>query len=757
MVRRRWNRPVGALIAAAVLIAGCSSDDDDDTTSTTEAAPETTEASPETTEEGLTGEGLDLALLAPSPGLLATLFQGQQRGADFAVEDVNDGGGVLDGPLAISTSVAEPGAEPAANVTAAVDGGAQALIGPAGSSDGDEVRDEVVALDSTICSASATVPSLTLGQDPLALFRTAVPDDVTAAYLAGQIINRRDEVAPEAAWNVAIVARGDAYGQSVGNTMAAVLQSAGLVPTVVDYNPRRVQFTGTAAEVAALQPDVSILVTYEEGANLLSALVSAGLDPATMIGLDAFFAPRIAELSTATTESTAVDGFQMLGTMGTRAFLERLYEDDSNGQVANAPQAYDCAMVLALATAVLDAGDADTLAEAAIAVTGEGVTCTTYDDCLDKLESGDDINYDGVSGQIALDDNGDPTFARFTSALIEGAAITNIQSADVDITVLRRQFEAYASASLNTQIQQALTFLGFYDGPIDGLDSPELRAAIAAFQTSVGLPPTGVWDEATDAAMRQILGDKAEALATSTREVQVLMTELGFYTGPIDGIWTQELTDSIKALQRELGVPETGVLDTATLEAIYRLGVEAGTPDTTVPPATTVPPETTVPPTTAPPATTVPPETVPPTVPPVEVGTLLEELRAAQTYGIFVSIVENALPELADLLVGLNEFTVVAPLDAAFAGQDELVASLTNPDDPATAANFVIGLMEEDGSSLASLAEIGVFDPFQGGPYPVVSDAAGTVTIGGAPVVDIDRPASNGIIQGVSTLPVLAS
>ena len=443
MVRRRWNRPVGALIAAAVLIAGCSSDDDD-TTSTTDAAPETTEASPETTEAGLTGDGLDLALLAPSPGLLATLFQGQQRGADFAVEDVNDGGGVLDGPLAISTSVAEAGAEPAANVTAAVDGGAQALIGPAGSSGGVEVRDEVVALDSTICSASATVPSLTLGQDPLALFRTAVPDDVTAAYLAGQIITRRDEVAPEAAWKVAIVARSDAYGQSVGNTLAAVLQSAGLVPTVVDYNPRRVQFAGTAAEVAALQPDVSILVTYEEGANLLSALVSAGLDPATMIGLDAFFAPRIAQLATATTEATAVDGFQMLGTMGTRAFLERLYEDDPNGQVANAPQAYDCAVVLSLATAVLDAGDADTLAEAAIDVTGDGVTCTTYDDCLDKLESGDDINYDGVSGQIALDDNGDPTFARFTSARIEGAVITNIENADVDITVLRRQFEAYA-------------------------------------------------------------------------------------------------------------------------------------------------------------------------------------------------------------------------------------------------------------------------------------------------------------------------
>ena len=121
MVRSRWSRPVAALIAAAAVIAGCSSDDDS-SPATTAATPTTEEASAPTTEAGLTGEGLDLALLAPSPGLLATLFQGQVRGADFAVEDVNDGGGVLDGPLSVSTSAAEPGAEPAENVDAAVDG-----------------------------------------------------------------------------------------------------------------------------------------------------------------------------------------------------------------------------------------------------------------------------------------------------------------------------------------------------------------------------------------------------------------------------------------------------------------------------------------------------------------------------------------------------------------------------------------------------------------------------------------------------------
>ena len=465
MGRSKWIRPVSALVAAAVIVAGCSSDDDSSSASTVPETTEATEASAPTTEAGLTGEGLELGLLAPSPGLLATLFQGQERGSGFAADDVNDGGGVLEGPLTITNSVAEPGAEPTANVQAAVEAGAQALIGPGGSADIIEVRDEIASLGSTACSASASLPSATRDQESLSLVRTVLPDDVTSTYLATNIIARRDEVAPGAAWKVAIVARSDAYGQSIGNSLAAILQSAGLQPSVVGYNPRRVTFTGTAQEVAAIQPDLSILVTYEEGANLLSALVTAGIDPATMIGLDAFFQPRIADLATAGTDASAVDGFQALGSMGNKAFLERLYEDDSNGQVANAAQAYDCAVILSLATAAVDAGDADSLAQGLIDVTGDGVTCTTYEDCLDKLNAGENINYDGVSGQIQLDENGDPTFARFTTAVLEGGVAASIESTDVNIADIRRQQEAYASAAFYTQLQLALQYLGFYDRP----------------------------------------------------------------------------------------------------------------------------------------------------------------------------------------------------------------------------------------------------------------------------------------------------
>jgi branched-chain amino acid transport system substrate-binding protein len=774
--RSKRSRAVSVLIASAVVIAGCSSDDDD-SSPTTEAVPETTEAAPETTEAGLTGEGLDVGLLAPSPGLLATLFPGQERGSSFAVDDVNEGGGVLGGPLTITNSVAEPGAEPTANVQASLDGGAQALIGPTGSADILEVRDEVASLGSTACSASASLPGATLGQDSLSLVRTVLPDDVTSTYLATNIIARRDDVAPGAAWKVAIVARSDAYGQSIGNSLAAILQAAGLEPSVIGYNPRRVMFAGTAEEVAALEPDLSILVTYEEGANLLSALLSAGVDPATMVGLDAFFQPRIADLATAGTDASAVDGFRALGSMGNKAFLDRLYEDDSNGQVANAAQAYDCAVMLALATAAVDAGDADSLAEAMIDVTGGGVTCTTYADCLDKFDAGENIDYDGVSGQIQLDENGDPTFARFTTASLEAGVASNIESTDVDIADIRRQQEAYASAALITQIQQALTFLGFYDGPIDGLDTAEFRSALAAFQTSVGLPPTGVWDAATAAAMTAALGEYSALLTETTADIQQLLTDLGFYTGPIDGIWTQEVTDAIKALQRELGVPETGVLDAATLQAAYARGLESGstttttttvpaapettappTPGTTAPPtpettaapttvpATTAPPET-VPPETVPP-TTAPPETVPPTIPPIELPTLEEALSADERLSDYLSLLVAA-GSVGEELV---QYTLFAPTNDALADAGIDVAALI---ESATTPEELLEIVRNTAAigrlSVDSLTAAGTVTLLGGDTVPV-TDVDGVVSVAGAEVTPPTIEAFNGLIHVLTAL-----
>ena len=404
-----------------------------------------------------------MGVLAPSPGLLTTLFQGQQRGIDFAVEDIAEGGGVLGGPLDATTTAAPLDGTEADIVPTAVEEGAQALIGPTGSSGALEYRDAVQNANSISCSPSASVPGLTADQETFGLFRTALPDDVTVGYLTDMVMDRRDAQAPGAAWKVAIVARNDDYGLAIGNGLAYALDSHGLVPTVVDYNAHRVQFTGTATEVTDLQPDLTVIVAYEEGAPIVTELVRGGVDPAAMIGLESFFRPRIATLAAPDGNAELVDGFTMVGTTGDLAFLERLYEADPNGQIANAAQAYDCTMVLALANEAVADGSSDSVSAAVIDVTADGTTCTTYADCLTKLQAGENIDYDGASGRIAIDEAGDPTFGRFTTATIEGGEIGSIETSDIDVAELRREQAAFAAAAFNTKLQQALTFLGFYD------------------------------------------------------------------------------------------------------------------------------------------------------------------------------------------------------------------------------------------------------------------------------------------------------
>ena len=610
---RRLVRWVVPMVVAGLLLVSCSDGGDATTPDASTPAPPIDDASatPTGDESGaLSGDGLDIGVLAPSSGLLATLFQGQVRGIDAAAADIAESGGVLDGPVRVTTTQAPLDGSESAIVEAVLDGGASALIGPAGATDAPQVRAELEAAGAIGCTASASLPGLTAGQESFGLFRTALPDDVVVSQLADAIIARRDAESPNAAWKVAIVARSDDYGLSVGNGLAASLESRGLDPSVVGYSPGRVLFVGTAAEVTELRPDLTVIVSYEEGAAIVTELIRGGIAPASMIGLDSFFRPRIATLAGPDGDATAADGFTMIGTTGNRGFLQRLFDDDPNGQVADAAQAYDCAIVLGLSTEAVAVGSSATISDAVRDVTAGGTTCTTYGDCLDKLSAGEDIDYDGASGKLAIDDQGDPTFGRFTVATIEDGEVSVVETVDIDIAQIRREQAAVAAAAFTTRLQQALRFLGFYSGPIDGLEGPELTAALAAFQESAGLQPTGVYDEATDAALRAALGEYESLLTTTTSELQVLLAELGYYEGPIDGVWSADLTAAIRALQRELGVPETGVIDAATIKAAYERGVINGSvpPPAEQPPATPTP----VPPDTPPPSTPEPEPTAAP-------------------------------------------------------------------------------------------------------------------------------------------------
>ena len=77
----------------------------------------------------------------------------------------------------------------------------------------------------------------------------------------------------------------------------------------------------------------------------------------------------------------------------------------------------------------------------------------------------------------------------------------------------------------------------------------------------------------------------AAALARQTSAevgaLQGILTSTGHYDGPIDGIWSNSVEQALRDLQTDLGVPATGVVDTDTLRAFEQALAEAGQPPVT--------------------------------------------------------------------------------------------------------------------------------------------------------------------------------
>jgi hypothetical protein len=111
-----------------------------------------------------------------------------------------------------------------------------------------------------------------------------------------------------------------------------------------------------------------------------------------------------------------------------------------------------------------------------------------------------------------------------------------------------QQVTAYTVA-LQTQLQQA----GYYKGPIDGIYGPQTLDAVKQLQSDNDLPQTGYVDKATATALDKKLADlnqRAAATAmTQTAALQTVLKLTGYWPGPIDGQWTDELTAALSSFR----------------------------------------------------------------------------------------------------------------------------------------------------------------------------------------------------------------
>ena len=225
-------------------------------------------------------------------------------------------------------------------------------------------------------------------------------------------------------------------------------------------------------------------------------------------------------------------------------------------------------------------------AEDDLAQTGEGITAATP-----LAEATAEYNSAAFALQIA-----------WLRLFYDAGCLTDEQQAEAV-----EQVTAYTT-TLQTELQQ----VGYYDGPIDGIYGPLTVDAVKRLQADSDLPETGFVDKATAEALDEQLAaldlQSAAADLTHTASVQTVLTLTGFWQGPIDGVWTDDLTEALQEFQFALGVEPTGVVDAATLAAFQQALAEPPQPRRHRPPPTRRPrPSPGRLPPHPPPVTTTPP------------------------------------------------------------------------------------------------------------------------------------------------------
>lgn len=361
------------------------------------------------------GDGtLRIGLIQDSAGEQAFLNDSQLAAVQLAVKEINAAGGHKGRPVDLVLGAGD-GADAQARglASAKVD----AVIGPTDSSHAAAAIDVLSAARITLVSPANSAAGLTRFKSGGYYFRTAAADVAQASVLV--------KLAKDGgAKNLAVVHQDSAYGKDVSAAVSGAAKNSGLA--TVSTTAFKPGDAGTAAAAAkAATPDAVVLIAREGAQGAIAELNNAGFRGKSIILSDGAYAQYGSGLG-----SKALDGARAVvpGLLPSADFQARLVSvNPALKDLSFAAETYDAVnlAVLAAARAGDDAGRS--IAANLIAVSGGTAgglpgaktpgaapkPCLSYTECIAVLKTGTDINYDGESGPVAFDSNGDITTANY--------------------------------------------------------------------------------------------------------------------------------------------------------------------------------------------------------------------------------------------------------------------------------------------------------------------------------------------------------
>jgi branched-chain amino acid transport system substrate-binding protein len=389
--------------SAALILASCAQDDSgdgdggggggDDSGSTT-----------------MKGDGqLTIGTLLPSSGDLAFLGPPEFAGVDTAVADINAAGGVLGKDVTQVKADSGDGTPDIAgsSVDKLLDGGADAIIGAAASGVSLSVIDKITGAGVVQFSPANT--STAFDDDEVdkhqLYFRTAPSDVLQGAVMSNLVLQDGHS-------NVAILARQDSYGEALAKQVdKGVTDGGGTVVENILYSADATNFTAEVNQIAAAKPDALVLIAFSETTKIIPALIAKNVGPQD---IQIYFVDGNTADYSEDFDPGTLDGVRATypGAELTSDFKQRML--DTNPKLKDftyGPESYDATVMTALAATAAKDDAGESIGSKLIEISEGGEKCTTYADCVKLLEDGQDIDYDGVSGPVDMNEWGSPSKA----------------------------------------------------------------------------------------------------------------------------------------------------------------------------------------------------------------------------------------------------------------------------------------------------------------------------------------------------------
>ena len=415
------RRAIASLLAASALVvggiaAGCGDDDDSGSGTNGGGGGDVSE--------------LKLGVLVPLTGGLADYGGPGAQAADLAAAQLNAAGQAEGFKVTLvteDTKTDPQGAQEAATKVIESDG-VSAIAGPWGTPELiPTVENITVDAGIPIVTPSATGTDITTLDDDGLVFRTP-PSDGTQGQLLAQVVV--DALGEGKTVNTA--ARNDAYGTGLVESFTEAYEAAGgTVGTNVSYNPEAPSLNSEAQQIAGGNPDGWVIIDYTgTWPKLGPALVRTGnWDPATTFSGDGLRSTELpADAGKDTTEGIRGTVPTSQGFPAGEAF-DALWKSQISGprQTYDA-QNFDAVILLALASLAAGSTDGADIADKLQEVSGPPGTKYTFeqlDEAIAAAKAGEDIDYDGASGPIDLDENGDPSSANYGTWIYKGGKLVD--------------------------------------------------------------------------------------------------------------------------------------------------------------------------------------------------------------------------------------------------------------------------------------------------------------------------------------------